>query len=141
MKKFVLFLLIATLGVALTSCSWFDSAPVNPKIIGVGNLEFSEDANSNFVVIDSVYYMIDNLKYPRDVKIGYTGSREGPSVVGKQVTVFTFSRKPGVQALIGNLSVEQIENLYRENRTIPMIALILMLSFLIYKIFNPSDML
>jgi hypothetical protein len=57
MKKLV-FALIAALSVALTSCSWFDSEPIEPKIIGTGNLQYEAKSGTWFVVVDSTQYTV-----------------------------------------------------------------------------------
>ena len=114
MKKLV-FVLIATLCVALTGCSAFDSEPIEPKIIGSGNLQYEAKSGTWFVVVDSTQYTITNVTIPdhNPRTIGRTQSVE--PVDGMLVTVFTSPRMKGVQAITGTKSVTEIEKLYRTN--------------------------
>ena len=127
MKKFVLFLLIATLGVALTGCSWFDSTPVNPKIIGVGNLEYDSKSGLWFAVIDSTQYTVAKVTIPDHNVRSFSVTQDIQPVDGMQVTVFTYSLESGIQAVAGNQSVEEIEELYHRNYTFGVAFLILVL--------------
>lgn len=126
MKKLV-FALIAALSVALTGCSAFDSEPIEPKIIGTGNLQYEAKSGTWFVVVDSTQYTVANVTIPdrNPRSLGNTQSIE--PVEGMLVTIFTSPRKTGVQAVTGKQSVEQIEELYHTNSTVGVILLGLLL--------------
>ena len=113
MKKLV-FGLIVALSVALTGCSAFDSTPIEPNIIGTGNVQYEAKSGTWFVVVDSTQYTV-----------AQTQSFE--PVEGMLVTIFTSPRKIGVQAVIGQQSVEQIEELYHTNSTTAVILFGIML--------------
>lgn len=126
MRKLV-FMLIAALSVALTGCSAFDSEPIEPKIIGTGNLQYEAKSGTWFVVVDSTQYTVANVTIPdrNPRSLGNTQSIE--PVEGMLVTIFTSPRKTGVQAVTGKQSVEQIEELYHTNSTVGVILLGLLL--------------
>ncbi len=116
MKKIII-ASIVMLGMTLTSCSWFDSEPIEPNIIGSGNVQYEAKSGTWFVVIDSIQYTVANVTIsdhnPRT--IGKTQNVE--PVEGMLVTVFTSPHKTGVQAVTGKQSTEQIEELYYTNST------------------------
>lgn len=114
MKKLV-FMLIATLSVTLTGCSTFDSDPIEPNIIGTGNLQYEAKSGTWFVVVDSTQYTVASVTIPdhNPRTVGKTQNVE--PVEGMLVTVFTSPRKTGVQAVTGKRSVKQIEKLYHTN--------------------------
>ena len=117
MRKLV-FMLIAALSVALTACSTFDSKPIEPKIIGTGNLQYEAKSGTWFVVVDSTQYTV-----------AQTQSFE--PVEEMLVTIFTSPRKTGVQAVIGHQSVEQIEDLYHRNYTVLIVLAVILLGLVL----------
>ena len=116
MKKLV-FMLLAALSVALTGCSAFDSEPIEPKIIGTGNLQYEAKSGTWFVVVDSTQYTVTKVTIPEHDPHSFGKIQNVDPVEGMLVTVFTSPRKTGVQAVAGKQSVEQIEELYRTNET------------------------
>ena len=116
MKKIV-FMLIATFSVMLTSCSAFDSEPIKPQIIGTGNLQYEAKTGTWFVVIDSTQYTITSVTIPdhNPRTIGHT--QDINPVEGMLVTVFTSHSMSGLQAVTGEQSVKQIEEFYHTNDT------------------------
>ncbi len=126
MKKLV-FALIAALSVALTGCSAFDSDPIEPNIIGTGNLQYEVKSGIWFVVIDSNMYTIANVTIPDHNPRSFSKTQNVEPVEGMLVTVFTSPRKTGIQAVTGKQSVEQIEELYHTNSTVGIILLGLLL--------------
>ena len=116
MKKLV-FALIAALSVALTSCSAFDSEPIEPNIIGTGNLQYEAKSGTWFVVVDSTQYTVATVTILDNNPHSYGKTQNVEPVEGMLVTVFTSPRKTGVQAVAGKQSVEQIEELYHTNET------------------------
>ena len=126
MKKLV-FALIAALSVALTGCSAFDSEPIEPKIIGTGNLQYEAKSGTWFVVIDSTQYTVATVTILDRNPRSYGKTQNVEPVEGMLVTVFTSPRKTGVQAVTGKQSVEQIEELYHTNSTPGVILLGLLL--------------
>ena len=116
MKKLI-FMLIAMLSVALASCSWFDSDPIKPNIIGTGNLQYEAKSGTWFVVIDSTQYTVANVTLPERNPRSVGEPQSVEPVEGMLVTVFTSPRMTGVQAVTGKQSAEQLEELYRTNST------------------------
>lgn len=116
MKKFV-FMLIAAFSVMLTACSAFDSKPIEPKIIGTGNVQYEAKTDAWFVVIDSTQYTITSVTIPEHSPrtIGHT--QDINPVEGMLVTVFTSHSMKGLQAVTGEQSVKQIEEFYHTNYT------------------------
>ena len=116
MKKFV-FMLIAAFSVMLTACSAFDSKPIEPKIIGTGNLQYEAKTDTWFVVIDSTQYTITSVTIPEHSPrtIGHT--QDINPVEGMLVTVFTSHSMKGLQAVTGKQSVNEIEEFYHTNYT------------------------
>jgi len=126
MKKLV-FALIATLSVALTGCSAFDSEPIEPKIIGTGNLQYEVKSGTWFVVVDSTQYTVATVTILDNNPHSYGKTQNVEPVEGMLVTVFTSPRKTGVQAVTGRKTAEQIEELYHTNSTTGVILLGLLL--------------
>ena len=115
MKK--LSLMFIALSVMLTSCSWFDSESINPKIIGTGSIQYDTTRELWYVVIDSAQYTITRVTIP-DNNPRTLGPTQGiEPVEGMLVTIFTSECMLGVQAVAGNQSVQQIEELYHTNDT------------------------
>ena len=126
MKKLV-FALIAALSVALTGCSAFDSEPIEPKIIGTGNLQYEAKSGTWFVVIDSTQYTVATVTILDRNPRSYGKTQDVEPVEGMLVTVFTSPRMNGIQAVTGKQSVEQIEELYYTNSTTGAVLLGLLL--------------
>ena len=116
MRKLV-FALIAALSVALTSCSWFDSEPIEPKIIGTGNLQYEAKSGTWFVVVDSTQYTVATVTILDNNPHSYGKTQNVEPVEGMLVTVFTSPRMNGIQAVSGRQSIEQIEELYHTDET------------------------
>ena len=126
MKK-LFFMLIIMLSMILTSCSWFDSNPIEPNIIGSGNLQYEMKSGTWFVVVDSTQYTVATVTILDNNPHSYGKTQDVEPVEGMLVTVFTSPRMTGVQAVAGNQSVEQIEELYHRNSTSGVILLGLLL--------------
>ena len=103
MKK-IIFMLVAVLGMTLTSCS--DS--VEPKIIGIGQLHFNENVGLYCVSFDSVNYPIETVIYKEG-----SGKREiVEPFEGMVVTIFKAENKEGLQAIAGNKTKKEIEDAF-----------------------------
>ena len=126
MKKLV-FALIAALSVALTGCSAFDSEPIEPNIIGTGNLQYEAKSGTWFVVVDSTQYTVATVTILDNNPHSYGKTQDVEPVEGMLVTVFTSPRMNGIQAVTGKQSVEQIEELYYTNSTTGVVLLGLLL--------------
>jgi len=111
MKKLV-FALIAALSVALTSCSWFDSYPIKPKIIGTTFLQ--EEKGLVFAEFDSVRYAPTIVYTSEKVSRDDMDGKVKP-IVGMQVTVFTSDIHQEPVFFAGQVTVEQIEKYYHKN--------------------------
>jgi hypothetical protein len=120
MKKLV-FLLITALGVTLTGCSNFNSDPVEPEILGIGNLQYDAQSELWFVVIDSTQYNIVDVTIPSHNPRSYSVTQSIEPVEGMLVTAFTSPHMKGIQVVAGIQSVEQIEKLYRVNSKLALI--------------------
>ena len=107
-------MLIAIL--SITSCSWFDSDPIEPNILGVGNLQQGVGCVW-FVVIDTSQYTVSNVTIPDNNLRSFSKTQVIDPVEGMLVTIFTSPRKAGVQAVVGRQSAEEIEGLYHTNST------------------------
>ncbi len=115
MKK-LLFMFIA-LSVMLPSCSWFDSEPINPKIIGTGNIQYNTKSELWYVVVDSSQFTVTQVTIRDNNPHTHSTTQEVSPVEGMLVTIFTSERMLGLQAVTGRQSVEQIEELYYTNDT------------------------
>ena len=124
MKKFLLILLCIAAMFLFIGCSWLDSEPVGPKILGVTHIV---DDNG------SIYAEIDSVRYPVDyVFIGETHPRFGGDITvkpvnGMQVTVVEMtgnnSAHQGIQFMLGEWHEAQIEDAFRQNYTFGFVAL------------------
>lgn len=114
---------LAMLSMTLASCSLFNSDPVEPNIIGSGNLQYEVKTDTWFVVIDSTQYTVTNVTLSDRNPRSFSKTQDIEPVEGMLVTVFTSPRKAGVQAVTGKQSAEQIEKLYQTNGTIALIIL------------------
>jgi len=126
MKKLV-FMLIATLSVALTSCSWFDSEPIEPKILGTGCLQYEAKSGTWFVIVDSTQFTVADVSVPGRNPRALSKPQSVEPAEGMLVTVFTSPRMKGVQAVTGELSADEIEKLYLSNSTTGFVLFALML--------------
>ena len=120
-RKLTTCLFLAMLSVALTACSTFDSKPIEPNIIGTGNLQYEAKSGTWFVVVDSTQYTVAQTKSFEPVE-------------GMLVTIFNSPRKSGVQAVIGQKSVEQIEDLYHRNYTVLIVLAVILLGIVLVSI-------
>ncbi len=131
MKKFLIFLLCVVLALLFVGCSAFDSAPINPKILGVEYIQ--QERGLIFVEIDSMRYPVTSVftgeTYPR---VG--GFETIEPVDGMLVTVANFGGREyvGVQFMQGEWNEAQIEDVFRRNYTFGVVLLAMMLIFVIY---------
>lgn len=123
MKKLV-FMLIAALSVALTGCSVFDSNPVEPNIIGTGNLQYEAKSGTWFVVVDSTQYTVTDVTVRNPDKYAFSITQNVKPVEGMLVTIFTSSRMKGIQAVTDKQSIKQIEELYHSSGSASEIILV-----------------
>lgn len=118
MKNFI-FMLVAALCLTLTSCSWFDSAPIEPQIIGVGHLQYDAVNKICFVRIGSDRYVVSSVTIPDHNPRTVSTTQSIKPFGGMLVTAFTSKHGSGIQAAPGKLSVQDIEALYRKNSALP----------------------
>ena len=102
----------------LTSCSWFDSDPIEPNIIGSGNLQYEMKSGTWFVVVDSTQYTVATVTILDNNPHSYGKTQNVEPVEGMLVTVFTSPRMNGIQAVTGRQSIKQIEELYHTDETV-----------------------
>ena len=122
--KILVFMLIAMLSMTLTSCEFFDSEPVNPRIIGVGNLQYNAKSLTWHVVVDSTTYTIAKVTIPDNSLRTYDVTQDIDPVEQMLVTLFTANQFTGVQAVAGRKNIEQIEEMYHTNSTFGVILCI-----------------
>ena len=115
MKK-LLFLLAAFL-VLFTNCTAFDSDPVEPNIIGVGNLQYDVTNDIYYVQIDTISYTVEAITVPDRNPRSYSATQKISPVEGARVTIFNCKGNKRIRAVQGAQTVEQIEALYHENYT------------------------
>ncbi|MBR1825936.1 MAG: hypothetical protein IJ770_05050 [Alphaproteobacteria bacterium] len=124
MKKVLIILLCILAALLFVGCSWFDSTPVEPEILGVEHIV--QDRGLMYVEIDSTRYPVKRIftgeTHPRvgsDVKI--------PPVDGMLVTVVNMTGKnsdyQGIQFMLGEWNEAQIEQAFRRNYTLAVVAL------------------
>jgi len=116
MKK-IIFIFFVALSVMLTSCQLFVSAPIEPKIIGTGNIQYEAKSDIWFVFVNQNQYTITKVTVPDNNPHSYGTTQDIEPVDGMLVTVFTSPHMTGVQAVTGRQSIEQIEELYKTNDT------------------------
>jgi len=122
MKKIILLMTVGILTFLVTGCSWFDSNPVEPEIIGTGYIKL--DRSGNFVEIDSVRY------YPQKILTGEhhprtLGEATMQPVDGMLVTVYKCRNGNNLNFIAGNKDEEAIEALYHRNYTVMFYAMLL----------------
>ena len=117
MKK-LSFMLSIMFSMILTSCSWFDSDPIEPNIIGSGNLQYEMKSGTWFVVVDSTQYTVATVTILDNNPHSYGKTQNVEPVEGMLVTVFTSPRMNGIQAVTGRQSIKQIEELYHTDETV-----------------------
>lgn len=123
MKKFLTILLCVLAALLLIGCSYFDSAPVKPKILGVEHIV--QDQGLTYVQIDSTRYSVT------EVWSGEIAQREGRITIkpvdGMLVTVAEFTGEDnglrGMQFLLGEWNEEQIEAYFLRNYAFMIFAL------------------
>jgi hypothetical protein len=93
------------------SCSWFDSKPIMPKIVGAAYLQYDSEKKAYYADIDSVKHYVENIAvsnydhfFPQMIK----------PVDGMKVTIFT-NHKAEKLCAAGEISEQEIEELYRIN--------------------------
>ena len=131
MKKLLLFLASAILVTCLICCKRFDSKPVGPHIIGVSNLQYDAKSGTYFCVIDSTRYMVSEVTIPDKSMRTYSRTQPMSAVEGMKVTLFTTPQHSGVQAVAGEQSKEEIEEMYKQNNTFYIVFIGLMIIWVI----------
>lgn len=133
--KYLIFMLMSALCLSLTGCTWFDSSPVEPEIIGAGRV---------VKTADSYYVEIDSLRY--EVKIVYTGEKNQSGAYiriypddNMLVTAINFKKGnvhtggSGTSFMLGDWnSTEKIEDTFKKNYTFSAVACISFIYFFIY---------
>lgn len=123
MKKIIVVLFVA-LGAALASCSCFDSTPIEPEIIGMGNI--CQSADVFYVEVDSVRYFVGQV-YTGKRDVQYGGHAKVKPEVGMLVTVAYFQNSGayggrGIHFMQGEWSAQAIEKAYHENYTLSIVV-------------------
>jgi len=85
---------------------------IKPKIIGIGNLRYNVENDLWYVDVDSIWYNVAdvyalNLKDNSYVPIA--------PAEGMLMTIYTSDKSNNINAIVGSVSVEQIEEIFRDN--------------------------
>lgn len=131
MNKLKLLLLMTIVLVTCVSCSWFVSDPVKPKILGVVNLHYDAKSDLCYATVDTIQYTVATVTIPDRNPRSYSKTQKLQPVDGMKVTIFTSPRFTGIQAVLGEQDVDEIEALYRENHIGLVILFVLMVAFFI----------
>lgn len=124
MRKVLTTLLCASAVLLFSGCSWFDSAPVGPQILGVTHIV--QERGLTYVEIDSMRYPVT------EVFTGETHPRVGGDVAvepvaGMQVTVVEMTGSnnnyQGIMFMLGEWNEAQIEAAFHRNYTFMVLAL------------------
>ena len=108
---------MAVIAVLFSSCSWFDSKPINPKIIGVSYLQYDAKSGNHYCVVDSTRYIVSEVTIPDKSSRSSSAPQQMAAVEGMKITIFTTQYRSGVQAVAGEQTEAQIEEIYKENYT------------------------
>lgn len=130
MKKLI-FALIAALSVTLTSCSRFGIKPLNPKIIGTADLQYSAQNGQYFAVIDSVKYTLTPADVYADNPHSVSALYEIFPVEGMTITVFKADGFKGLKAVLNKQDAVQIEEMYRQNNLLALFFFIPLCIFIV----------
>lgn len=126
--KILKFAIMCWITLSFWSCSWFDSPPVEPEIIGVGYLK---DENSQLSIqIDSVLYV------PQIIYTGEIYPRIGGYVTvqpkdGMLVTCYKAKDAEGVQFILGRNNAKQIEDVFHTNDSYIIFVLMVLAGFIL----------
>jgi len=131
MSKLKLLFLMMVVLMTFVSCSYFVSEPVNPKILGVVYLHHDSKSDLCYATVDTIQYTVTTVTIPDRNPRSYSKTQELQPVDGMKVTIFTSPRFTGVQAVLGEQDVDEIEALYRENHIGLVILFVLMVAFFI----------
>ena len=113
MKKIII-LLTAVIATFFISCKSFDSKPIEPHIIGTAYLNYDAKSGLCYAEIDSIQYTVPEVTIlNNNLKGGKT--QQMPAVDGMQVTIYTSPYRTGIQAVVGEQTEEQIEELNKTN--------------------------
>lgn len=130
MKNKILLLLTSLVTLLMSGCSWFDSDPIEPEIIGIGHVKLNPQNNLYVVELDSISYIVDKVveldRSPRSV----SKTQELPPVDGMEVTVFK-DKNDHVIYVYGRRNEAQIEELYHTNSTLVFVFAFVVLIFFV----------
>lgn len=115
MYKLKLLFLMMVVMVTFVSCSWFVSDPIEPNILGVVNLHYDAKSDLCYATVDTIQYTVATVTVPDRNPRSYSKTQKLQPVDGMKVTIFTSPRFTGIQAVLGEQDVDEIEALYREN--------------------------
>ena len=107
----MLFFLLATIGLLLTSCSDVKQFDVE-NTIGSGKVESNSTSGQMYVVVDSVPYYIDRIRVPEFLLLSLERTEPIELTEGLTVTLFKDRASDKVIAVMGVQSAEQIEEMF-----------------------------
>lgn len=131
MCKLKLLFLMMVVMVTFVSCSWFVSDPIEPNILGVVNLHYDAKSDLCYATVDTIQYTVATVTIPDRDPRSYSKTQKLQPVDGMKVTIFTSPRVTGIQAVLGEQDVDEIEALYRENHIGLVILSVIIAVFLI----------
>ena len=121
------FVVIIILSAVLTACTGFARDPIEPNIIGTGNLQYDTKNGTWFVVVDSTKYTVNSV-ISSDQAVRTESKRQSVEVEpaeGMLVTIFVFPHLRGIQAITGKKSITEIEETYSQGNPSILVALII----------------
>ena len=119
-KKFLALVMLISAGVALTSCSWFET-PANAERLGTGYIQY--DKGVYFVEIDSLCFVPDFV-YANSS--GRDGKNRMDAVDGMLVTCFRLHGNQQVDFIAGDHSEEYLETYFTTNYTLVVIFVVIL---------------
>ena len=131
MSKLKLLILMMVVLVTSVSCSCFVSDPVEPKILGVVDLQYDAERDLCYATVDSVQYTVVTVTVPDRNPRSYSKTQKLKPVAGMKVTIFISPKFTGVQAVLGDQDEDEIEAFYRENYIGLVIFFVIIAVFLI----------
>ena len=115
MKKIITFAAFVIVAVAFCSCK---SNPVEPNIIGTGTIQYAPKGDNYYVTIDSNSYPVASITVTRENHSASDPYTKMAPMEGMKVTIFTSKNYKGTQAVLGEQTAEQIEDLYFTDQSV-----------------------
>ena len=131
MKKKLFFLLSTVL---FMSCSWLETPPAEPEILGTACLKYNFEKKNYYVEIDTTTYVVTSV-YAGYYPLHIGGPIRINQFANVEVTCFKLSSSSAVECMLGICSKEEIQKTLQENYTIILIftfAFVVFVASMIY---------